>query len=71
MVENIPLQSLMILFKEEGIKRDITVPYDPQNNGVSERKNQTIVEASKSMMHDHILPMFMFKTNALIKYLRT
>jgi transposase InsO family protein len=37
---------------EAGIKREITVLYNPQQNGVVERKNITIIEATKSMIHD-------------------
>ena len=43
--------------KEEGIKRELTNPYNPQQNGVAERKNRTIVEAVKTMIHDQDLPM--------------
>jgi transposase InsO family protein len=42
---------------EAGIKREFTVPYNPQQNGVAKRKNLTIIEATKEMIHDHILPM--------------
>jgi transposase InsO family protein len=42
--------------KEAGIKRQLTVPYDPQQNGVAERKNRTICEAVKAMMFDQDLP---------------
>jgi transposase InsO family protein len=38
--------------KEEAIKRQLTVPYNPQQNGVAERKNITICEAAKAMMCD-------------------
>ena len=38
-----------------GIKREYTVPYNPQQNGVAERKNRTIVEAAKAMLHDQNL----------------
>jgi hypothetical protein len=32
------------------------VPYNPQQNGVAERKNKTICEATKAMMFDQDLP---------------
>jgi transposase InsO family protein len=41
---------------EAGIKRELTVPYTPQQNGVSERKNRAIVGAAKAMLHDQNLP---------------
>jgi hypothetical protein len=40
-----------------GIKREFIVPYNPQQNGVSERKNKTIIKATKAMIHDQSLPM--------------
>jgi transposase InsO family protein len=43
-----------------GIKREYTVPYNPQQNGVAERKNRSIVEATKAMIHDQNLPMIMW-----------
>jgi hypothetical protein len=43
--------------KDVGIKRDLTTPYNPQQNGVVERKNITIMEAMKTMIHDQDLPM--------------
>jgi hypothetical protein len=33
------------------------VPYNPQQNGVAERKNGTICEATKAMMYDQDLPL--------------
>jgi hypothetical protein len=42
--------------KSAGIKRQLTVPYNPQQNGVVERKNKTICEAVKAMMFDQDLP---------------
>ena len=44
-------------YKEVGIKREITTPYNPQQNGVAERKKRSIMEAVKAMIHDQDLPM--------------
>jgi hypothetical protein len=46
---------------EAGIKREYTVPYNPQQNGVAERKNKTIIEATKAMIHDQSLPMTLWE----------
>jgi transposase InsO family protein len=43
--------------KDAGIKRKLTTPYNPQQNGVAERNNKTIMEAVKTMIHDQDLPM--------------
>jgi hypothetical protein len=45
---------------EVGIKREYTVPHNPQQNGVAERKNRSIVERAKAMIHDQHLPMFLW-----------
>jgi transposase InsO family protein len=34
-----------------GIDRQVTVPRTPQQNGVAERANRTIMEAARSMLH--------------------
>jgi hypothetical protein len=39
----------------------LSVPYNPQQNGVAERKNRSIVEAVKAMIHDQSLPMFLWE----------
>ncbi|KAI5335543.1 hypothetical protein L3X38_025676 [Prunus dulcis] len=39
-----------------GIERQLTVAYSPQQNGVAERKNRTIVEMAKCMIHAKELP---------------
>jgi hypothetical protein len=44
----------------EGIKKELTVIYNPQQNGVAERKNRTIVGATRVMIHDQGLPMFLW-----------
>ena len=45
--------------KKDGIKRELTIPYNPQQNGVVDRKNGSIMEAIKSMIHDQDLPMYL------------
>ena len=48
------------LCKESGIKRELSTPYNPQQNGVAERKNRTIMEAAKAMLHDQDLLMHLW-----------
>ena len=38
-----------------GIKREYSVPYNPQQNGIAERKNRSIVESARAMLHDQNL----------------
>ena len=45
---------------KEGIKRELTTPYNPQQNGVAKRKNRTIVGASKAMLYDQDFPRFLW-----------
>ena len=47
--------------KEVGIKRKLTTLYNPQQNGVAKRKNRSIMEAVKAMMHDQDLPMHLWE----------
>src|SRR4051812_28897480 len=37
--------------EDEGVERQLTVGYTPQQNGVSERKNQTVVARSRKMIN--------------------
>jgi transposase InsO family protein len=41
---------------EEGMGRHLTAPYSPQQNGVVERRNQTIVGMARSMMKAKKMP---------------
>ena len=34
--------------------------YNPQQNGISERKNRTIMEAARAMLHDQDIPMHLW-----------
>ena len=42
--------------RNHGIKKELTASYTPQQNGVAERKNRTIVEMARSMMKEKGLP---------------
>jgi transposase InsO family protein len=46
-------------YKKVGIRRELTTPYNPQQNGVAERKNRSIEESIKAMMNDQNLSMFL------------
>ena len=42
--------------KQEGIERELSVEYTPQQNGVAERANQTLVEMARCMLLQTNLP---------------
>ena len=46
--------------KDVGIMRELTTPYNPQQNGVVERKNRTIMEVVNTTIHDQDLPMHLW-----------
>src|ERR1044071_32737 len=45
------------LCAEKGIHHEFTAPYTPQQNGVAERKNRTLIEAARTMLADSNLPV--------------
>jgi hypothetical protein len=45
---------------EAGIVHQLTVPYSPQHNGVSERKNRTVMEMSRCILFEKKLPRFIW-----------
>ena len=56
---------------------ELTTPYNPQQNGVAERKNRMLMEAARAMLHDKDFPciygkklleqLCMYKTVLLIE----
>jgi len=42
--------------EEAGIEHQLTIPYTPQQNGLSERKNRSIMEMIRCMLHEKELP---------------
>ena len=49
-----------VFCKEARFKRELTTPYNPQQNGVAKRNNRTIMEAMKTMIHDQDIPMYLW-----------
>ncbi|GJX33704.1 putative ribonuclease H-like domain-containing protein [Tanacetum coccineum] len=45
-----------LFYKMKGIKREFSVARTPQQNGVAERKNKTLIEAARTMLADSKLP---------------
>ena len=57
--------------KKEGIKHELTIPKCPEQNGVAERFNRTLVEMVRSMLADSELPKsFWAEALATAAYLR-
>ncbi len=42
---------------KKGIKHESSAPYNPEQNGVSERANRTVVESARSLIHMKKLPL--------------
>ncbi|GJS83515.1 retrovirus-related pol polyprotein from transposon TNT 1-94 [Tanacetum coccineum] len=42
--------------EKKGIQREFSVTRTPQQNGVAERKNRTLIEAARTMLADSLLP---------------
>jgi len=40
------------LIRSEGIRHQTTVPYNPQQNGLAEKANRTVVERAQTMLLD-------------------
>ncbi|XP_077277091.1 uncharacterized protein LOC143905509 isoform X1 [Temnothorax americanus] len=59
------------LFKEHGIRRRLTVAHTPEQNGVAERRNRTLVEAARCMMiQSGLSPSFWAEAIATANYIR-
>ena len=57
--------------KEKGIRHELTVPHSPQQNGVSERMNRTLVESARSMIaHAGLSNIFWAEAISCSSYVR-
>jgi hypothetical protein len=57
---SIPPMTSMVYVQKEGIKRELEIPYNLQQNGVAKRKNKAIVGVLRAMLHDQGLPFFLW-----------
>ncbi|KAI5323637.1 hypothetical protein L3X38_032709 [Prunus dulcis] len=48
------------LCEDAGIQRQFSMAYTTQHNGVVERKNRTVVEMAKAMLHEKELPYYLW-----------
>ena len=49
-------REFMNFCNKEGIQHQLTVPYTPQQNGVSERKNISVMEMARCLLYEKDLP---------------
>lgn len=49
-------QEFNMFCNDSGIKRHLTAPYTPQQNGVVERRNRTLMEMARSIMKHMSVP---------------
>nr|GEW20578.1 retrovirus-related Pol polyprotein from transposon TNT 1-94 [Tanacetum cinerariifolium]GEY94925.1 retrovirus-related Pol polyprotein from transposon TNT 1-94 [Tanacetum cinerariifolium] len=57
MGENLEIRRWMIFCSQKGIKREFSNARTPQQNGVAERRNRTLIEAARTMLADAKLPV--------------
>jgi transposase InsO family protein len=48
--------SMRDFIENEGIKHQFSAPYTPQQNGVVERKNRTLIEMTRTMLNEFKSP---------------
>eukprot|EP00253_Pinus_taeda_P006173 PITA_06173 len=53
-------QQFKDFYSVEEIKRELTTPHNPQQNGVAKRKNRSIMGAAQAMLHDQSLPLHLW-----------
>ncbi|GJV51120.1 retrovirus-related pol polyprotein from transposon TNT 1-94 [Tanacetum coccineum] len=51
---------LIIFCDEKGISQNFSSPYTPEQNGVAERKNRTLIEAARTMLSGSRIPNINF-----------
>ncbi|GJT51807.1 integrase, catalytic region, zinc finger, CCHC-type containing protein [Tanacetum coccineum] len=60
-------KTLHAYFKEEGIEHQTSTPRTPEQNGVVERRNRTLVEAARTMLSASKLPLSFWAPHAILR----
>ncbi|GJW27304.1 ribonuclease H-like domain-containing protein [Tanacetum coccineum] len=55
--DDVYILNLKNIVPSRGMKRELSVARTPQQNGVAERKNRTLIEAARTMLADSLLPI--------------
>jgi len=53
-------QEFKDFYAMEGIKRELTIAHNPQQNGVAKRKNKMIMGVAQGMLHDQGLQLHLW-----------
>ena len=53
-------QEFQVFCDNNGVRRHLTAPYSPQQNGVVERRNRTLMEMTRSIMKHMKIPNYMW-----------
>jgi hypothetical protein len=53
MTPNFKNSNVEEFLEEEGIGHELSIPYTPQQNGIVERKNRTLIEAARTMLDEY------------------
>ena len=44
--------------QQKGIRREFSYRYTPEQNGVAERKNRSLIDAARAMLEEKSMPKF-------------
>jgi hypothetical protein len=58
-------KEFVVFCKLTGIRRELTDPHNPRQNGVAERKNRSIEETVKTLMNDQGLSIYLWREAAM------